>query len=151
MWYEVDMYVARIPNRGSPPAILLRESYREGGKVKNRTLANLSHWPEHKVDTLARALKGLPPKLELAEASKGLAAEAGVGRGFRDHPQPAARPCGRRAGHSATTGAGRADRPDAVAAAGPGDGHADRGGDRPGLQAGHRAGAAHRDRHQFPG
>src|SRR6185295_5881496 len=35
------MYVARIPNRGSPPAILLRESYREGGKVKNRTLANL--------------------------------------------------------------------------------------------------------------
>src|ERR1700742_1942466 len=62
------MYVARIPNRGSPPAILLRESYREGGKVKNRTLANLSHWPEHKVETLARALKGLPPKLELAEA-----------------------------------------------------------------------------------
>src|SRR6202171_2742467 len=62
------MYVARIPNRGSPPAVLLRESYREAGKVKNRTLANLSHWPEHKVDTLARALKGLPPKLELAEA-----------------------------------------------------------------------------------
>src|ERR1700687_1129786 len=62
------MYVARIPNRGSPPAILLRESYREAGKVKNRTLPTLSHWPEHKVDTLARALKGLPPKLELAEA-----------------------------------------------------------------------------------
>ena len=61
--YEVDMYVARVPNRGSPPAILLRESYREGGKVKNRTLANLSHWPEHKVDALARALKGLPPAL----------------------------------------------------------------------------------------
>ena len=67
-WYEVDMYVARIPNRGSPPAILLRESYREAGKVKNRTLANLSHWPEHKVDALARTLKGLPPKLELGEA-----------------------------------------------------------------------------------
>jgi len=62
------MYVARIPNRGSPPAILLRESYREGGKVKNRTLANLSHWPEHKVEALARTLKGLPPKLDLAEA-----------------------------------------------------------------------------------
>jgi Transposase DDE domain len=62
------MYVARIPNRGSPPAILLRESYREGGKVKNRTLANLSHWPEHKVDALARTLKGLPPKLDLREA-----------------------------------------------------------------------------------
>ncbi len=68
MWYEVDMYVARIPNRGSPPAILLRESYREGGKVKNRTLANLSHWPERKVDALARTLKGLPPKWDLGEA-----------------------------------------------------------------------------------
>src|SRR6478736_3667513 len=67
-WYEVDMYVARIPNRGSPPAILLRESYREGGKVKNRTLANLSHWPEQKVDALARTLKGLPPKWDLGEA-----------------------------------------------------------------------------------
>ena len=66
--YEVDMYVARVPNRGSPPAILLRESYREGGTVKNRTLANLSRWPEPKVDALARVLKGLPPKLELAEA-----------------------------------------------------------------------------------
>ena len=62
------MYVARIPNRGSPPAILLRESYREGAKVRNRTLANLSHWPEHKVDALARTLKGLPPKVDLSEA-----------------------------------------------------------------------------------
>ena len=66
--YEVDMYVARVPNRGSPPAILLRESYREGGKVKNRTLANLSRWPEPKVDALARVLKGLSPRVELAEA-----------------------------------------------------------------------------------
>jgi hypothetical protein len=40
---------------------LLRESYREGGKVKNRTLANLSSWPEAKIETLSRALKGLPP------------------------------------------------------------------------------------------
>jgi hypothetical protein len=62
------MYVARVPNRGSPPAILLRESYREGGKVKNRTLANLSRWPQEKVDALARVLKGLPPKVDLSEA-----------------------------------------------------------------------------------
>jgi hypothetical protein len=55
------MYVARVPNRGSPPAVLLRESYRQDGKVKNRTLANLSSWPEAKVDALARALKGQPP------------------------------------------------------------------------------------------
>src|SRR5689334_8366722 len=54
----VVMYVVKVPNRGSPPAVLLRESYREGGKVKNRTLANLSSWPEAKVDALARVLKG---------------------------------------------------------------------------------------------
>jgi hypothetical protein len=57
----VVMYVVRVPNRGSPPAILLRESYREDGKVKNRTLANLSAWPEAKVEALARVLKGQPP------------------------------------------------------------------------------------------
>src|ERR1700760_856453 len=57
----VVMYVVGVPNRGSPPAILLRESYREAGKVKNRTLANLSAWPEAKVDALTRVLKGQPP------------------------------------------------------------------------------------------
>jgi hypothetical protein len=57
----VGMYVAKVPNRGSPPAVLLRESYREAGKVKNRTLANLSSWPEAKVDALAQVLKGQPP------------------------------------------------------------------------------------------
>jgi hypothetical protein len=62
------MYVTSVPNRGSPPAVLLRESYREQGKVKTRTVANLSHWPEHKVATLKRALKGLPPAIDLSEA-----------------------------------------------------------------------------------
>src|SRR6266571_4146326 len=61
----VVMYVARVPNRGSPPAVLLRESYREAGKVKNRTLANLSAWPEAKVDALSRVLKGQPPAAAL--------------------------------------------------------------------------------------
>src|SRR5258705_13491794 len=61
------MYVTSVPNRDSPPAVLLRESYREQGKVKTRTLANLSHWPEHKVQTLKRALKGLPPAIDLCE------------------------------------------------------------------------------------
>jgi len=51
------MYVARVPNRNSPPAILLRESYRVGDKVKTRTLANLSGWPEAKIQALARLLK----------------------------------------------------------------------------------------------
>src|SRR5512142_1156083 len=57
----VVMYVVRVPNRSSPPAVLLRESYREDGKVKNRTLANLSSWPEAKVEALSRVLKGQPP------------------------------------------------------------------------------------------
>ena len=61
----VVMYVVKVPNRGSPPAILLRESYREAGKVKNRTLANLSSWPEAKVDALSRVLKGQAPAVPL--------------------------------------------------------------------------------------
>jgi hypothetical protein len=46
------MYVAVVPNRGSPPAILLRESYREAGKTKNRALANLSRWPAERIEQL---------------------------------------------------------------------------------------------------
>src|SRR5258705_394302 len=49
----VSMYVTRVPNRGSPPAVLLRESYREAGKGKTPTLANLTAWPEAKVSALA--------------------------------------------------------------------------------------------------
>jgi hypothetical protein len=52
------MYVAIVPNRGSRPAILLRESYRDGAKVKNRTLANLSDWPAERIETLRAALRG---------------------------------------------------------------------------------------------
>jgi hypothetical protein len=52
------MYVAVVPNRSSPPATLLRESFRENGKVHNRTIANLSHWPPDKIEALRRLLKG---------------------------------------------------------------------------------------------
>jgi len=52
------MYVAIIPNRGSPPAILLRESYREDGKPRNRTLANLSGWPGERIELLRAVLRG---------------------------------------------------------------------------------------------
>jgi hypothetical protein len=52
------MYVTRVPNRSSPPAVLLRESYRHGGKVKTRTLANLTDWPDAKIEALRRVLKG---------------------------------------------------------------------------------------------
>jgi transposase len=52
------MYIESIPNRGSPPAILLRESYRDGGKVKKRTLLNLSDWPRERIAGFKMLLKG---------------------------------------------------------------------------------------------
>ena len=52
------MYIATIPNRSSPPAILLRESFRQQGKVKNRTLANLSSLPPDEIELLRRVLRG---------------------------------------------------------------------------------------------
>jgi transposase len=54
----VPMYIETVPNRGSRPAVLLREGWRQDGKVKKRTIANLSDWPEHKVQELAAVLKG---------------------------------------------------------------------------------------------
>ncbi|REJ43727.1 MAG: IS1634 family transposase [Microcystis flos-aquae DF17] len=52
------MYIEKVPNRNSPPAVLLRESYREGEQVKKRTLANLSKLPDDIIDNLKLALKG---------------------------------------------------------------------------------------------
>ena len=54
----VVMYIEKVPNRNSPPAVLLRESYREGDQVKKRTLANLSKLPDDIIDNLKLALKG---------------------------------------------------------------------------------------------
>jgi transposase len=54
------MFVDTVPNRGSPPAILLRESWREGPITRKRTLANLSHWPAPKVEQLRRVLRDEP-------------------------------------------------------------------------------------------
>lgn len=51
------MYIESVPNRKSPPATLLRESYRENGKVKKRTLANLSHLPLSAIDIIRLALR----------------------------------------------------------------------------------------------
>jgi len=68
------MYVAVVPNRGSPPAILLRESYREAGKTKNRTLANLSRWPAERIEQLRAVLRGakLLPAAEAVEVVRAL-------------------------------------------------------------------------------
>src|SRR5215470_3517833 len=52
------MYIELVPNRGSPPAILLRESFRADGRVRKRTLANLSAWPTGLVEGFRTLLKG---------------------------------------------------------------------------------------------
>jgi hypothetical protein len=52
------MYIETVPNHGSRPTVLLREGWREDGKIKKRTIANLTGWPEHKVRALAAVLKG---------------------------------------------------------------------------------------------
>jgi hypothetical protein len=54
------MHIAKSPNRNARPSFLLRETYREDGKVKNRTLANLSKLPVERIDTLRAALRGDP-------------------------------------------------------------------------------------------
>lgn len=59
------MYITVVPNRNSPPAILLRESYRsEDGKVRNKTIANLSKWDKMRIEALKRVLKGEFDSLE---------------------------------------------------------------------------------------
>ena len=52
------MFVARIPNRNSKPTLLLRESYREDGKVKTRTIANLTQWPPERIAAMERLCRG---------------------------------------------------------------------------------------------
>src|SRR6202521_1144838 len=57
-WHSDAMYIEAVPNRNSPPAILLRESYRVGAKIKKRTILNLSDWPSEVVEGLRTLLKG---------------------------------------------------------------------------------------------
>jgi transposase len=71
------MYIEKVPNRNSPPAILLREAWREAGKIKKRTVANLSHWPAARVAALQRLLKDEP----LAFAADAFAVERSVPHG----------------------------------------------------------------------
>jgi transposase len=83
------MYIAIVPNRSSPPAILLRESFRLNGRVKSRTLANLSHWDPARIEALRRALRGdfdhaavgeptLGPVFGLLHVLKQIADELGI-------------------------------------------------------------------------
>ena len=108
------------------------------GKVKTRTLANLSRWPERKVDKLQRALKGLPAARDLSEAFE-------ITRSLPHGHVAAVLGTARRLGIEELIDATPSRRRDLVCAM------LIAAGDRPGLQAGHRARAAHRHRHQLPG
>ncbi len=68
------MHIDVMSNRGSPPTILLRESYREDGKSKKRTLANLSGWPVERIEQLRAVLRGerLLPAREAIEIVRAL-------------------------------------------------------------------------------
>jgi transposase len=57
--YSTAMYIDIVPNRDSPPAVLLRESHREGGKVVKTTIANLSKCPAEAIEALRLALRGV--------------------------------------------------------------------------------------------
>src|SRR5512136_2703983 len=65
------MYIATVPNRTSPPAILIRESYRHQGKVKSHTIANISHWDPARIEALRRALRGDFDHLDAADPTVG--------------------------------------------------------------------------------
>jgi hypothetical protein len=63
------MYIDVVPNRNSPPAILLRESYRQDGQVRKRTLCNLSDWSPAHIEGLRGVLKSLPLRRQGAAPS----------------------------------------------------------------------------------
>ena len=58
MSYIVAMHIDVVPNRDSRPAYLLRESYREGTKVRKRTLANLSSLSDEQIFAIRSVLRG---------------------------------------------------------------------------------------------
>ena len=68
------MYIERVPNRNSPPAVLLRESWRENGKTKKRTVGNLSGLSDEIIEAIRSALRGetVPAALAIAEPQKNL-------------------------------------------------------------------------------
>src|SRR3979411_2550149 len=65
----IAMYIETVPNRNSPPCILLRESFRHEGKVKHRTLANLTDWPKHILAGLRLLLNGHQPSAAVSSES----------------------------------------------------------------------------------
>jgi len=72
--YNGPMYVDIVPNRKSKPAVLLREGWREGNRTRKRTLANISHWPQERIEALRLLLKGkqMVPKQEVYDVVRSL-------------------------------------------------------------------------------
>ena len=85
------MYIETIPNRSSPPAVLLREGYRENGKVVKRTVANLSHWEPQLVEHFRVLLKG---GVAVESAASLLSIERALPHGHVAAVLGAARGCG---------------------------------------------------------
>ena len=75
------MFVETIKNRNSPPCVLLRESYRDQGKVRHRTITNLSSWPDDLVFGLRELLKSHRAGKPLTPASDGLRIERSIPHG----------------------------------------------------------------------
>lgn len=98
------MYIENVPNRNSPPCVLLRESFREDGKVRKRTLANLSKCPDDVVEALRRYLQGVTPgtvELDSLRIKRSLphghvAAVLGTLRDLGLHRMISSRPCSER-------------------------------------------------------
>ena len=129
--YYVGMHIDVVPNRGSPPTVLLRESYREGSKVRKRTLANLSSLSAAQIEAIRAALRGeaLQP----------------VAQSLRDHGLARARPRASRALSHAAVGLRVAARRQALPRARPGAGDGGRAHPGAAHQAGHHALVAHHD------
>jgi len=85
------MYIEHVPNRNSPPAILLRESYRDGNKVKKRTLANLSSLPAEVIEGLKVLLRG---GVAVPSAEQAFVIERSLPHGHVAAVLGAARACG---------------------------------------------------------
>ena len=86
------MYIERVPNRNSPPTILLRDSYRQDGKVRKRTLANLSKWPPELIEQFQNLLRGSRTIDKLSEAFEVVRSHP-HGHGASSAGNLAARPC----------------------------------------------------------
>src|SRR6266404_9423402 len=84
--YDVPMYIEAVPNRDSPPAILLRESYREAGKVKKRTLLNLSDWPHERIAGFKALLKGVRCRVDGGRRDRPVALDLPLPNALRGPP-----------------------------------------------------------------